>query len=538
MKNLYYFIHLTGRDEGNTGIQRVVRNLGRALQELKLPDLTIVPVRWSEEARSIVHVEPEFVDVISRFGGPEFPPSGLAGSPIPQAQSDADWLLIPEVPHLNSHDPRYPSVQVGPVIACGKSLGLKVAAVFHDILPLVGDAVIGEGELNQYRFMVYAQSLTNLDFIIPNSRASQASLNDWLMAQGVSATRLSRSLEIRLPEEMRGVPRRVPELGQPLPRPKTFNFISLGTVCNRKNQLAAIEAFDRVRRKFPKYEMRFDLVGHVHPEVTAGVRQALSLTEGRLTVSGYLSDDSVREMMANAHASVFVSLAEGFGLPVAESLWLGVPCLCSGTGAVGEIAAGGGCLAVDPTDVDAISASFEKLMFDQKLYQELLGEIAARPLRSWTDYAEDIAGALWASEPTTALCSSSTGESIKIDAQVLSCHEAYSRNGFQSLRNGNSILFIKAAHGRVKEPHLFHGPYILVKAGNYNVYVDGDLSGSITLQFLRSGGELFSESTLHDFGSPIVLSLDADVRDFEVRAVRNWDTERLWLRTVVPKRTA
>lgn len=200
MKNLYYFIHLTGRDEGNTGIQRVVRNLGRALQELKLPDLTIVPVRWSEEARSIVHVEPEFADVISRFGGPKFPPSGLAGSPIPQAQSDADWLLIPEVPHLGSHDPRYPSVQVGPVIACGKSLGLKVAAVFHDVLPLVSDAVIGEGELNQYRFMVYAQSLTNLDFIIPNSLASQLSLNDWLMAQGVSATRLARSLEIVRPK--------------------------------------------------------------------------------------------------------------------------------------------------------------------------------------------------------------------------------------------------------------------------------------------------------------------------------------------------
>ena len=41
---LYYWIHHTGDYEGNTGVQRVVRNLAIALAEL---GHELVPVRWS-----------------------------------------------------------------------------------------------------------------------------------------------------------------------------------------------------------------------------------------------------------------------------------------------------------------------------------------------------------------------------------------------------------------------------------------------------------------------------------------------------------
>jgi glycosyltransferase involved in cell wall biosynthesis len=65
---------------------------------------------------------------------------------------------------------------------------------------------------------------------------------------------------------------------------------------------------------------------------------------------GACDDAALERAYAAAAFTVYPSLAEGFGLPVAESLARGKPCVCSGRGAVGEIAAGGGCVMVDPPD--------------------------------------------------------------------------------------------------------------------------------------------------------------------------------------------
>jgi glycosyltransferase involved in cell wall biosynthesis len=79
---------------------------------------------------------------------------------------------------------------------------------------------------------------------------------------------------------------------------------------------------------------------------------------------------------------------EGFGLPIAESLWHGKPCLCGGNGALGEIAHGGGCLIVDQTNPLALAEGIKSLLRDQQLYARLCDEARARKFRSWTDYIE------------------------------------------------------------------------------------------------------------------------------------------------------
>jgi len=71
-----------------------------------------------------------------------------------------------------------------------------------------------------------------------------------------------------------------------------------------------------------------------------------------------------------------------------ESLWHGKPCICGGTGALGEVAQGGGCLIVDQTSDSAIAAGIEKLLNDQETYQRLCREARARTFRSWSDYTD------------------------------------------------------------------------------------------------------------------------------------------------------
>ena len=93
----------------------------------------------------------------------------------------------------------------------------------------------------------------------------------------------------------------------------------------------------------------------------------------------------------SARFSVFPSLVEGFGLPVAESLAVGTPAVTSAHGSMAEIAEGGGCLVVDPRDVDAVETAMSRLLLDDRLLERLQTEASSRPARTWDDYA----GELW-----------------------------------------------------------------------------------------------------------------------------------------------
>ena len=56
-----------------------------------------------------------------------------------------------------------------------------------------------------------------------------------------------------------------------------------------------------------------------------------------------MGDGELAALLASARATAFPSIAEGCGLPQLESLWMGVPCLCSDLPSLLENAAGGGC---------------------------------------------------------------------------------------------------------------------------------------------------------------------------------------------------
>jgi hypothetical protein len=177
--NIYYFIHITGTGTGISGIPRVVKNLGREL--FSRSDLNLVPVCWSQKLGAIVHAEQKLLDNFARHGGPKVQESSQACRPI--GPESGDWLLFAEAPHLHSYDLGYPSISIDEPIGYARRLGLKVAAVNHDLLPLTHQHGRGRGhifvdmaagggrsdgsELERLRFTVYAHMLALCDIVLP-----------------------------------------------------------------------------------------------------------------------------------------------------------------------------------------------------------------------------------------------------------------------------------------------------------------------------------------------------------------------------------
>jgi glycosyltransferase involved in cell wall biosynthesis len=103
-----------------------------------------------------------------------------------------------------------------------------------------------------------------------------------------------------------------------------------------------------------------------------------------------LSDAQLREAVSRARFTVFPSLHEGYGLPVAESLALGTPVITTSYGSTAEIAEGGGAVTVDPRDDAALTRAMERLLTSDEDIDRLRAEIRGRRERSWQDYADEL----------------------------------------------------------------------------------------------------------------------------------------------------
>ncbi|WP_170842026.1 glycosyltransferase family 4 protein [Sphingomonas gellani] len=133
-------------------------------------------------------------------------------------------------------------------------------------------------------------------------------------------------------------------------------FLVCGTVEPRKNVGRIVAAYRRSKSTMPLVIAGPD--GWHAQDVAVAIAQAPGVT--RLH---YQSRAAMLGLLARARALLMPSLAEGFGLPVAEAMALSTPVLTSAGGALAETA-GKAALLVDPLDVAAIAAAIAELAHD------------------------------------------------------------------------------------------------------------------------------------------------------------------------------
>lgn len=86
-----------------------------------------------------------------------------------------------------------------------------------------------------------------------------------------------------------------------------------------------------------------------------------AVAAGQLRTLGHLPDETLAALTSRCAVFAYVSLYEGFGLPVVEAMATGAAVLASATTATGEVA-GEGAVLVDPLDVDAIRNELRVLL--------------------------------------------------------------------------------------------------------------------------------------------------------------------------------
>lgn len=167
-------------------------------------------------------------------------------------------------------------------------------------------------------------------------------------------------------------------------------FLYVGALQPRKNISRLLQAFDQFKNGRPN-PFRLLLVGRKawmtdHME---SVYQKMTHREA-VHFLDYQPLEVVSQLMGAAHALAYVSLFEGFGIPLLEAMQSGVPVLTSNTTSMPEVAGEAG-LCVNPEDVEAIAQGFSRLAFDTQLYQKMCAATALQAAKfRWDASAEKL----------------------------------------------------------------------------------------------------------------------------------------------------
>ncbi|MDQ5978820.1 MAG: hypothetical protein QG602_1794 [Verrucomicrobiota bacterium] len=254
-------------------------------------------------------------------------------------------------------------------------------AIFYDAIALKYPELTPAGTVA--RFPAYLRELLVFDGVAAISEDSAAALRGYWKWLGVANTPPVRAIPLAID--------RAHTDPSPAPAPTGLpRILCVCTIEGRKNHLALLDACEQLWTAGLKFELQ--LIGMPRAD-TAGAAlariQALRLAGRPLIFPGSVPEAELHAAYRNCAFTVYPSIVEGFGMPVLESLQHGKPCLCSGRGALGESAHGGGCVPLDTVDAATLGAAIRRLLENPAELSALAAAARARHLKTWPDYAAE-----------------------------------------------------------------------------------------------------------------------------------------------------
>jgi hypothetical protein len=274
-----------------------------------------------------------------------------------------------------------------PLEALASLSGNGVAMIAYDCIPVSSADTVPPPESERFtKYLAVVKVASVVAGISDTATSEFQGFADAVVAQGLPGPRvISVVLPVDAPDSRVAAAATGAEKGDaPL-------VLVVGSHEPRKNHDAIVFAAERLWDEGLRFRLRFIGGGSLHATRRFDRKARALAKRGRpIEVWRSAKDAELLASYREARFTVFPSLHEGFGLPVAESLALAVPAVTSDYGSTGEIARDGGCVVVDPRSDDAITAAMRDLLTDDELHARLVAECYARPARTWSDFADDL----------------------------------------------------------------------------------------------------------------------------------------------------
>ena len=258
-----------------------------------------------------------------------------------------------------------------------RSRGVRFSVLLYDLIPLEWPDLVGPAHVLAFTEWLRCVVL-EAELIFLSTETVREQLYRWSLAEGLAPRNPAQTIPFG-PSLLR--------LAEPATAPiVTEDFVlSVGTIDPRKNQLFLATAWAKLaaERELPVLV----LVGRDdHDLLGSDPAVAALIAAGRIRVLTGVADAALDALYRAALFTVFPSLIEGHGLPVADSLAYGKLCLSSDLPVIREHAADMPWY-FDPHDADSLIAQLRRALDDVPARAAVEARLAAWNPPAWADTA-------------------------------------------------------------------------------------------------------------------------------------------------------
>lgn len=265
-------------------------------------------------------------------------------------------------------------------MASKKAFQYKLTMICYDLIPLIHPefCVVSGPFVNYLRLLKVANRLS---FI---SQTSQMQFEKFIQLLELARAKPQGAVHLLAGNfSTNREPKRL--VGQPM------MLLCVGTIEPRKNQLGILRAARLLWQEGLRFRLVFaGSIGWLYEAFAQELQEAQGLGIAFEHVVSP-SESNLADLYAECSATIFCSFAEGYGLPVSESLAFGRPCITSNLGSMKEIAdREGGCLLVEPGSIAQIAGTIRQVITEPLLLAGLVSSIRHLQESSWDRYALEI----------------------------------------------------------------------------------------------------------------------------------------------------
>lgn len=363
-------ISLYGKGEGG---RTYIRGLLRALHRSHADMEWDVILRREDAEQLGLTDDPRFHIVYASFAQP---------APVPGLRFIWRNLMeqLPGTIHGGRYDVIHYLDSYGPLLQLGQT---PLVIMVHDIIPLMTGAYHSPW-VRRYLSGLMRRTIPLARHIITPSETTAQHLHTYLGLPFDRMTVVPHGIDERFHPATAEEQRRVAEKYQ-LTGPY---IMSVGTIEPRKNLARTVRAFAQAQREgnLPHTYLIAGKLGWDYEDVLRAIDdEQLGPAIRQL---GYVPSEDIAPLISGADALSYVSLEEGFGLPVAEGMACGTTIITSRQSSVAEVAGDAGIL-VDPTQEEQIRDAMISVCQDAELRARLRTASLARARRyDWDLVAE------------------------------------------------------------------------------------------------------------------------------------------------------
>lgn len=230
--------------------------------------------------------------------------------------------------------------------------------------PSYSFTVHGPEEFDKPEFIHLAEKIKRATFVVAISSYGRSQLYRWI--DNALWTKV-KVVHCGLEQAFHAVP--------DVPVPSKPRMVCVGRLCEQKGQLLLIEAVSLLANKGLSFELVLAGDGEMRPEIEALIQQRK--LQDKVSITGWISSDQVREEILASRALVLPSFAEGLPVVIMEAMALRRPVLTTYVAGIPELVLDKTCgWLFAAGDVQALADAIEQFLLTSADTLQVMGDAA------------------------------------------------------------------------------------------------------------------------------------------------------------------